>query len=224
MMNVPVAIRGGSGSTPPVVTLSGSNTSTASSTTITFTVPAAGIPAGAAIIVGCSSGATTTLSTVTDTKSNTYTVDKDSGGLRASHLASCPNCIALVSGDVITATFSGTTASKQIVVIYVTGMKTASIQDIGAVATATSTTPSATTGATTNGSDLVVGVVAWQNAPTVSVEGAGYTTLGGDVQEGANSGMHLAYKIVSVTGAQTYAPTLSGSNQWGECVEAYKGL
>jgi hypothetical protein len=213
-----VGFGGGAGG-PIALTESGTTTSVANTATIVFTVPAGGIPAGAAIFIIASNGGSLNLSSVLDSKTSaTYTVDDTATVSRELAIASAPNTSGLVSGDTITATFSGADTGKGMWVGYATGMATSSILDQHTSATNTSTTPSATTSATTHAADLVLAAV---KTSSIVTEDAAFTGLT-EVALVAGK-FHPAYKIVAATGAQTYAPTQSGSVAWRDTVCAYKG-
>jgi hypothetical protein len=201
-----------------------------STTSLTITVPAGGVPAGHTLIARStmrSSSAGTGSLSVSDSKGNTYTLDLDfveSTGHERAALFHTTVTTALAGGDTITASYPGISGSTTaFVVSEFAGLSATNPVDASAAAGGNSATPSVST--TTNASDLVYAVVGTWNAPTYT-EAAGWTTdshlatnCGG---AGGSSTNHGAYKIVSTTGTYTYNPTLSSGNYWVDEIVAYK--
>lgn len=209
----------GGGISPPVLFRVGNTTSGASSSTIALA--SVTIPAGSLIIVMVASNTGTVLSSVAD-GTNTYTVDDaSSGGAPMIAVASSPNCAAL-SGATITATFGTAAQPRMMTVWYASNAALTSPLDKKASASGTSTTPSATTAATTFNFTIVVGGVSSSGGPTIT-EDAAFTQ---DDTVNATVLQNFAHKTIQPTavGAQTYAPTFSGSAGWRCLVAAYKGL
>lgn len=209
----------GAGSSVAVTTV-GSNSQGSSGSTQTFTVPAGGIPSGSTIIIAAGNGSLRTISSITDTKGNSYTVglQKNNASDVQFSLAYAQNVTAMVSGDIITINLSGSASNRVVVVAYATGLTTGTLIDKNASAAGTSTTPSSgASGVTTVATEAVIGVVARGTANVT--EASGYTGLG---NVGAAVRLNLAYKVVTSTGAQTYNPTLSASVFWACGVETLK--
>jgi hypothetical protein len=80
--------------------------------------------------------------------------------------------------------------------------------------------PTATTAATSQANEIVIGVVstAGQNMPFA--EDPHFT----EIASFSTANFYMAYRVVSATGAQTYAPTTSGSGGggWQVAVATYK--
>src|SRR6185295_5425569 len=106
----------------------------------------------------------------------------------------------------------------------VTNMATASPLDKKASATGTSTTPSATSAATTVNNTVVIGAVC-ATSPAVVTEDANFTQDLTSTFSGTGVG-NVGHKTINptTTGAQTYAPSLGSSVPWRCLVAAYKGL
>ncbi len=219
MFPIPVALMGGgSGSGTPVLTVVGGKTSGGGTTTITLT--SVTIAAGSLIIVAVTSASNVTLSSVGD-GTNTYTVDDSGTGNPCTAIASCADCVGLV-GATVTATFSGLASTQSIAVYAVANMALSSPLDKKATASGTSTSPTATTAATTVNNTVVIGAVA-NTSPATRTEASGFTS-----DSGSTSGFqgNVAHKTVNptTTGAQTYAPSFDASVSWRCLVAAYKGL
>ncbi len=198
-------------------------------TTNVITVPAAGVAAGNTLIVRVTlragSPGTGTVS-VSDSKGNSYTVDKDVTNANVRLVILSANvATALTSGNTITATYPAVNPSATgFVVTEFSGIPATGRVDVTASATGSSSTPSVSA-TTLNAIDLVYAAIVVLNNPTVT-EASGWTldtnlstSCGG---AGGNSLNHGAYKIVSVTGAYTYNPTLSIGNAWVDEIVAYK--
>lgn len=186
------------------------------SSTFVYTIVGTGISVGSLAIVGGSMDAGT-ISSVADSKGNTWSVDKtiNAGGVGVG-IASAVLTADLLTGDTITIT---TSAAMRSAWCGYYGLPSASPLDKTASATGTSTTPTATTPATTQAKELVVGVAGRQTSGTFTQDGA-FTTivLNADGTHNTTAGQ----KVTGSTGAQTYAPTLGVSVAWALCVATYK--
>lgn len=118
----------------------------------TFAVPAAGIAAGNTLLV---MGGTGTVSAVTDSKGNAYTIRAT--GTTVIFLADSVITTPLVSGDTITVTRTATGNLKALCVEY-SGMDPASPFDAAAAASTTSVNVSGGSITTTRANDLVLGL------------------------------------------------------------------
>ena len=103
-------------------------------------------------------------------------------------------------------------------VAYASGVATSSAQDKTKTASDDSSTPSATTAATTQANEAAFGQVGF--VTTGFMESSGYTTLS-RITVGTVT-FSAAFRILSATGAQTYAPTLATSQQWNETLVTLK--
>jgi len=204
-------------------------TASCGTTSNVITVPAAGVAAGNTLIVRVTVRAGspgTGVVSVSDSKGNSYSVDKDvtSSNIRVVIL-SANVATALVSGDMITASYPAVNPSAtSLVVSEFSGISATNRVDVTGAGTGSSTAPSASV-TTTNANDLIYSTVGTVNPPTYT-EASGWTTethlataCGGS---GGNSLNHGAYRIVSTTGSQTYNPTLGTSVFWAEVMVAYK--
>jgi len=192
-----------------------------------ITVPAGGVAAGNTLIarVGIRHGTPTGTVTVTDSKGNTYTLDKDVTGAGVRVLVFSANVgTALAAGDTITVNYPTSFNSTGVVVSEYSGISATNRVDTTGSATGNSITPSANL-TTITANTLVYGAVATTNHPLYT-EASGWTT---DVDQApgcggsqGNSTNHGAYRVVSTTGAYTYNPTLSTGMPWAEAIVAYK--
>lgn len=204
-------------------------TASCGSATNVITVPAGGVAAGNTLVVRVTmrAGTMTGAISVSDSKGNTYTADKDITNANVRLVVLSANvATALVSGDTITASYPPVNPSATgLVATEFSGIVATNRVDVSASATGSSMTPSVSA-TTTNAKDLVYGAMVVLNQPTVT-EASGWTLdtnlstgCGG---AGGNSVNHGAYKIVSATGSHTYNPTLSIGNAWVDEIVAYKG-
>jgi hypothetical protein len=226
-----------------VKTIGSATSSSSSITTLSITVPAAGVAVGNCIIamINGFNWATGQNATASDSKSNTYTRDyvlnSTTAGLNV--MSSTTVTTALVSGDTITYTF---TAGNQDYVVQAhefSGVSQSSRFFQSATGTTgTSTTPSITItpGANPPSTTLLIA-----NVDTVGTSAMTFTedtdSTGGDTwhtlprvntaQDTNKMTVHMAYKIPTLgnTGiAQTYNPTLGSSVGWIDMLAIYRGI
>lgn len=208
----------------------GSNTNKTTGTTVTLTTGAI-VPIGALVVVTWAadnlSATTPTLSSVTDSKGNTYTVIANVGsgsataaagqvaGIAVSRLT-----VALTAADTISAiASSASTVVKAVDAAYFTGA-TIATRAAATTATGNGTAPSVNYTAGVSG-DLLIGVVGNQNnaLPTGDADttNGSWNVLGGVASTGGNAATNISvysqYKILTATGSQTYNVTIA-SGQW----------
>lgn len=207
----------------------GSNTSLSGSS-ISIAVPAGGVPAGASILVafGNGDGGESGYS-VADDASNSYTIDvidsQPGGVFRTCFLASAHDVSALDEGETITISFGGTEFRNTAIAAYVTGLETSSVLDQSNSDTGASTTPSSGDITTTQADEIIFGVLNIKNADASEITDDGdYNTID-EIDSGGstNNTLHLAYRIVSSTETNNFAPTIANSDNWIAIVASYKG-
>jgi hypothetical protein len=207
--------------------IKGATNNTTGVTTLAMTVPSAGVSVGSMIMVGGGyGGGSTRTVTCADTKSNTYTVDRHddltTGGTPHSFIISAPVTTALVGGDIITVTFSGTVNYPIAYTYEYTGVAAASYVDVVGGSTGTSTAPSAGSITTTEDYDLVFGSIFWDlsNSATLTAVGAGAVEL----DQNATTSKAGSFQSIAATtaGGYTVSGTLSASNSWAASAVSYK--
>jgi hypothetical protein len=187
--------------------------------TQTITVTTATAP-GDAIVVACgnSSAAGATISSVSDSKGNSYTAaiaavtatefgqPWTSGGQNA-----------LTTSDTITVTYSTTTGVKGAMAAGVPGANGTAVDQAGS-GHASSTAPSATTAGTLSvAEEMAIGII-FNNSAGGVPSGLGSFTSAGSFQSGSSPEMTIAYQQVSATSAVTFSGTISPSNTWSAFV------
>lgn len=148
--------------------------------TLVVTVPAGGVPAGSLIVVAVIENNTTgTIGTIADTAGNTYTkiTDKSPNNANANGRAALfyvKNCLALVSGNSITYTKISTGLSTSMSAFYATGVDRANPLDTAVTnfSTASSSSPTVTTGTPSRHGELFVGVAFWKGNATYTEDSA----------------------------------------------------
>lgn len=205
--------------------LSGSlGSTTCGGASSTLTVPAGGVPVGGTVvvIVGLRSTGGNTAGPVSgsDSRGNIYVVDADHayGSVRTVVLHARVTA-ALSAGDAVTASHPDLDAEA------VTGGTAGGlVLDASNGAGGTSATPSASL-TTSFAQEILVGVEGHQNIRSVT-ESPGWTTV---VQVPADCGgaskqytLHAAYRKVLSAGGYTYAPTISGPEQWAAVIVGYR--
>jgi hypothetical protein len=190
-------------------------------TSMTVTVPTGGVVAGDTLVVRLMlRGTTSAAVTASDSRGNTYTVDKDQLNSDQRIVVFSANvATSLAAGDTITVTYPSAN-SQGVVVDEFSGVAASERVDATGSASGNSTTPSASV-TTTNASDLLIGAVSIANTQTVTQPAAwtGLTTQSLSCGNSTNIG---AYKPVSATGTYTYNPTVSNGSRWAAGVVAYK--
>lgn len=170
-------------------------------------------PAGCYIIVATGSE-TSTLSSISD-GANTYNVQANvTSGAHRFYVYAAQPASDLASGSTITITYSASTAPREAVVCYVTAPTGG--QAGASYTTATSTTPSLTTGTLTQATTMVFGWVRVMSggADSLTSEGTGFTSLTGATLGTTNPYLRWAYKKTAATTAVTYDPVLGQSRTW----------
>ena len=200
----------------------GTATSTASTTTLVITTTTASA-AGACIVVAVGwVNVATTLSSVTDSAGNSYTVGTLASGTNTrGYFAFSPNAKALASSGTITFTFALAVAIKGACAVSVAGLSSAPADTEGAGATGTSTLPTITGATLAQPDEIVFGftVVNAGNADAF-IEASGFTSNASALPSGC--AVRSGYKIVSATAAVTYAPTLGTSRTWVTQIKSFK--
>lgn len=197
-----------------IVTSGGNYVSAASS----LTIGPLNVPSGSLIVVDIQVYyALGLFSTLSDTAGNTfstaYTISV--GDAVDSHQTAielyCANCTGNASNTfTINLTGSGYAVAA---VTVISGAETSSPLDkVITDATQNTTTPSITSAATTQADEIVIGTFGQAYNPSLTLtQSSGYTTQYDNFSSGANQTLTVGTKIVSATGAQTYAPSMSGA-------------
>jgi hypothetical protein len=207
----------------------GTGVKTTTSSTVTI-VPVQNCGAGnmLAIAVGC--GGTTTLSSVTDTKGNTWAVDKNQGtsGSPCGLATTMQDVGTLTTADTITATVSANGANHVCCAMEFSGITSGTRLDqvIGADGTTATAVSSGSTATLAQTVELVLGAISWAGASQLTfAKGASYTAqLEKDESSGAFLGVALEYKIVAATTAVLADGTISATpTSWHAICATYKG-
>lgn len=202
--------------------------STATGTTLSVTVPTAGVAAGTSIIVSLAMNPSAGSVSCTDTRLNSYTIDRDitsgSGttGVRTVIL-SAHNVLSLSSGNAITCTHPSVTA-RALSANAFSGLASMSARDKAAATTGSSTVPfSGSTPTTTQPSELLFGTIGVEGpSKETFTAGASYTTIGRIGTSGGSSTNNITvnpeYRLVTATGAYSAGGTLSVAHRWAAAI------
>lgn len=178
------------------------------------------------VVINNGPGGTPTM-TITDSKSNTYTIDATvTNALNVVvYTFSSVLAHAVTSSDFLTATITGTTRSSWAISLQAfSGILTSPV-DKTSTGFATSTSiSSGTTAATSQASEVIFGSLGYNPTKVFTDTGTGFTlgTLYGPTGSTANRGVQNLWKIVNATGTQTVQGTLDSSTAWGANVVTYK--
>ena len=209
------------------ITSIGTASAAAASGTFSITVPAGGVPAGAAIIVCIHVGFGTR--SVADTAGNTYTEESSASAITPlSTIGSVftkYNCAALVSGNTITVTKdtgNAGAASAFYITGGITGVLTETVFANVDQNNATSTNISANIGSST--AKVWLGIVA-SDAPTADT----FTQPGGWATPPVRISSNTGSPVVCIAGStqiaggstKTYNPSWSASRNYGSCLVAF---
>jgi hypothetical protein len=138
-----------------------------------------------------------------------------------------PNAASLSTSQAVTVTVGGTSASTSAIaftVLEVTGGSTTTL-DVTATAVGSSITASTgITATTTQPSEIAIGDIGWNSAVTPTGQKAGYTPTAIEQAKvsGDQAGEQAAWQLLSATGAQSYAATLSSALAWTGAIATFK--
>lgn len=199
------------------------NSNGSSITAITATV-LGDVAVGNTLIIGVTSSGDGTLVSATDTKGNTYTIDRNSNATTGGQIVSCVVTTALVAGDVITVNGSTAQNARSIIAAEFSGVGSFD-QVMTTVQTAIPFT-SGNTPATTQDLELVVGFVGVSaTAGTIAINSIdpSFTYI---VASGLASvrQLYMYYKFVAAKGPQAISGNLSASSGVRATVATYKLL
>jgi len=209
----------------------GALTAKTSGTSLVFTVPVGGVPAGHTLIIRSLGDITATGAAITDSRGNTYTRDRTAPNSTNSMRGSISSGLivtALQAGDTITLTWPVSITTRVATIDEFANIAAPIVIDAqnGGTGTGTAVTKALTT---TNANDLIVAFVGvegpieesytddtihqWSGLTRVGTTGSG---------SGTNKTINGAYRAVAATSTYTYAPTLGTSENWLELIVAYK--
>jgi hypothetical protein len=201
----------------------GQNHNTTTNTTVAVTLSVT--PAAGNTLIGYMRGGSNfALSSISDTKGNTWTIDAVTASTNTTAAVySCQPTTPLVSGDVVTFTLAGSAASKTASIYEFSGVLNPSPVDQTAIANSgtTNTTGSAGPTATLTGSnDLVFTGCATSTSNTSTYNASGYTMINTSLGTAFAGG---AYKILSgSTAAQSVTYTWTTTGNWAVALATYK--
>jgi chitodextrinase len=172
------------------------------------------------VAVGWGSGGGGAISSITDSKGNSYTlaVGPTLTGFGNASIYYAKNIAAATAGsNTVTVTFNGGVPFPDIRIAEYSGINTTSPLDVSAVATGTGTTADSGSATTTVANELLIGSN-WVTTGTPSA-GSGYSSR----QISGWDGDILEDRIVSVTGAYNATSPVSPSGSWIMQMAAFKG-
>ncbi len=229
------------GTTPLPTTIThvqsvGTNFSQAFDTTMSVTVPVAGVTAGNLLVVYFAMDDVDGAVVVNDTQGNSYKVAAESrsaGNVRTLILYSHVKT-ALVSGNTIRITSprpqqaATATSSKAVSISEFSGADTYEAQ---AVATGSSTGPSSGNATTTVPDSLLVGAIGVEGPSTDSFTAGGSYSTAPPTRTGTNNGgaadtnisINPEYQVVSTAGARAADGTLGTSRDWAAAQATFYG-
>lgn len=185
----------------------------------------AAVPTGSLILVVAGYATVLdTLTSVTDSVGNVYTViENDAGTGIGVSLAYCANCISLTNIQVITANFSGSTVNS-VACGYVPNVAPSSPLDTSghsSTGLAATSASSVATGTLAMSDEIVIGIVG-TNASTGLASSTGFTNLKGQANTGAT--IRMLYDIVAATTSVAWAPSWSTAANYASAVFSFKGI
>lgn len=207
----------------------GSATENSGDTNVALTL-AAGVTIGNLIVIACLADEERTLSSVADSQSHTWTIDKqvtntvdaDTTG-RSIAIASTVCTATMTTADTITVTHSGAGGTiKTLAAVKVTGSwDSGRVDQVSSNTGATAAWSSGATPATTVADELVIGAASMTDAaPRTSAPDGSYSELFD--RWDTDAGLTMVYLIVSGTGAQTASGVWSAADQWAAAAVTYK--
>jgi hypothetical protein len=202
----------------------GTGIATSAGTSISITVPAAGVASGNSIIVAASIDSGAGAVSCSDTQGNSYSVDLDSD-IGSSHIVICAahNVTALASGNTITLNHPSV-ATRALSVLEFSGISAGTPLDKTASASGTGTAPSSGATATTaHEKELIIGVIGTNGPSTDSfTAGTFYSASGrrGTTTGPPNQTVVQLFRVVNVTGTYAATATITSAN-WTAAVATY---
>ena len=190
---------------------------------ITVTVPAAGVAAGNSIIVGLQVGSFAGAISCSDPRNGAYDTDvTTASGASRIAIVSKHNVIALVGGDVITCTYPGFSGVSVVSANEFSGLSATPLDQtaVGA-STLGGAISTAATATTAQADEVLVGLFSVANPPPAQTftPGTGYTVIG---SAPAAPTLYPMYKLVFATGGYAANGTMTGSGAWHGAIATYR--
>lgn len=186
----------------PVATLIGAGSGVSTATPVTASVTQA-VPAGSMVVIWVGNRTARTVSTVTDTRGNTYTEAVDTAG--AAFIYS-EITTALQSGDVVTVTMNASSTTS--VAVFTLGTNVAYVAGSGSATSGNAANPSRTTGASVPVDGIVFGGIFWGTSSNLTAP-SGWS----DAQQATvgSRRFEVHTRAVSSAGSVAYQPGGTGS-------------
>lgn len=180
----------------------------------TITVGAGGVPKGAVMVAYIATGDSVSLSSMSDSGSNSWTVQRTGTSTTQAHLATAVVTTALVNTNTITVTFSAN-ADQVVIVDYWTGVDVGNAVQVVGTGTTTITTTATVTSPTisVNPYNVAIGCFC-ENFNDLLTAGAGYTLGGNLASTSVIRGLSYVWKVsggASETPGGTWAQAGSGT-------------
>ena len=195
---------------------------------IALTIGGRGVAKGDTVVVWAGmSSKSITISSVTDSRGNPYTVDATVNhpvSSLNSFVASGHAATALLPGDTINVTFSASLYSARLIAAAeFRGVAPTAGADQRATATGSGATPATPLTPTASQADELVVQGIETDTTAVCTPATGFTALGSATASpsGVTRTIHQAYRIVNTAGPQRAAATLSSPGFWTAAVVTY---
>lgn len=190
--------------------LIGGNGAAAGSTTLVISV-ATGTATGDQISVAAMCGPGTTVSSVADSKGNTYTkINSNTAHIPTYHYTTTGTTVALTTSDTITITYSSTTQEKYGVATGMTGVLATPDQVPTPTVGTAVTSGSITSGTLSQPTEFAIAIISTANG-SPPTWGSGFTQISQQHIAG-NPYLSVAYLAVNATTAITASATFASSN------------
>jgi len=181
-------------------------------TTVSVTYTAAQVAGDLNVVVVGWNNSTATVSTITDTLGNLYTLAVGptvQAGVESQSIYYAKNIVSAAAGaNAVTVTFSGAAASPDVRILEYSGADPNNPVDVTAASSGSSATSSSGTATTTNATDLIFGanyVQTVTTGPGASFTKRLLTAPDGDIAED---------QMVTATGSYSATAPVSPSGQW----------
>lgn len=200
----------------------GHNESSAGAASLAL-VLTANVAVGAQVVIGAANRTPArTVTTVTDTQGNTYTVRGSLAGTNSrSTQIDCTVTTALSIGDTITVNFSGSQACAASAFSFV-GQAGSPLDQSGTNSAAGTSSFTVASGSTVQADEISVVCYGYgSSSGTPFSSNGGYTAVGDRFF--STGGIWLGYKILTATGVETAAQTCGASNSFAGTIATYKG-
>ena len=201
-----------------VKTIGTGTISRSGNSTMTITVPAAGVASGNTVIVAASVGTFGGAVGCSDTKGNSYTIDADVSSVARQFVCSSHVTNALTSSDMISLTYPGFSGMTTAIASEFSGISSVDQHHAGSGNSAAPSSGAVTTG---SAKELVFAAISHSGTSTLALGcGAGFAGKFVAGTGGGTKTIDVGYQVTAAVGSFSACGTLSPSGVWWQAAVA----